>query len=611
LSTWFAVYVERGIILTPPERRQVATNLDLARSFGATVISAIGPDLNETLLRLARQENVSRLILGKASLTSGWRYWKHCIRRNQLIEKSGDLEITFVPLAPSPSKVDELFPFSRAGWREWMLALGILAVITVVGVLIEKTIGYPSVPPIFFLTLILSALFLGRWPVMMLAFSGTLAWWFFILPQRFSLRIHHLEDALMLALFFVTALVSGHLASLLRSRERGGLEGEKKARTLYDLLRGLNENRDFEIGGLESAIAKVESVFQAKAALMRPSPEGGMMSVHPAGQLQTSPPDLVLAQWSLQNRKWAGQMSDQFMESPITFVPLYSGGKPRGVLAVQLADGESWDTLQRELMESMAGLLAQMMEREENARQAQMTGIAVESQKMQRALLDNFSHEMHTPISVLASALQHLRQQQPSDPETRIILQEARIAVDRLTLVVREMTNLAQIDCGTLRPSLEWCDTADFLQEWLDAKKEAFAEQRIRLSLPERTVYIRVDTRLLTTALDNIFNNARRHAPEGTPIDVHAETGKERLRIDISDQGPGIPPEQRDRIFERFYRGPGELPGGMGLGLPVARQFAELMDGTLNVDSHYGKGACFTFSFPCTYELSLTEDMNP
>lgn len=610
-GAWFAIYINQGERLTEAEHRQLTANLDLARSFGATVITTAGPDPVDVLLRVARQQNISRLLLGTDIPSSWWEYGRLGLQRARLLASSGNLDITFISLDPLRRQPRPFFPRVRFGWREWVRTSAILVGVTGLGVAAEQTLGYSSVPPLYLLSVIIASLFLSRWPVMLLAFGSTMAWWFFLLPQRYSLRIHRLEDALMLALFFVTALVSGHIASVLRARERGGLEGERTARTLYDLLRGLNENRDFESGGLESAIAKIENVFHCSAALLRPSPDGKNLAAHPAGKLSLSPSDLVLAAWSLLHRQWAGRLTDQFPDCPTTFVPLYSNGKPRGVLAVQLPEGETWETLQRELMESMTGLMAQMMERDENAQQAQVAGIAVESQKMQRALLDNFSHEMHTPISVLSSALQHLRQDQQIHPDARMLLQEACIAVDRLNLVVKDMTNLAQIECGTLRPALEWCESADFIQEWMDGKKGILAEQRARLSLPEQPVYIHIDPRLLITALDNLFYNALRHAPAGTAIEIRLTAHQDRLRIEIADQGPGIPPDQQERIFERFFRGPGEAPGGMGLGLPVARQFAELMGGCLGVHSQPGKGACFVMTFPCASKLSLAEKMNP
>jgi two-component system sensor histidine kinase KdpD len=607
---WFAVYVDTGRVFSEQERRQLDASMDLARALGAHVITTAGVDFVDAVLRVAQQENVTRLIVDKSLRGPWWQRWSGRSPLDRLVEQSGDID-THLVTPRHPFKGTRAFlPMAARGWREWALALGLGVGMTALGAIIEMTVGYHSVPAVYLVILIISALFLSRWPLMLLAVGSTMAWWFFILPQRFSLRIHRPEDGLMLALFFVAALVSGHLAALLRSREQGGIEGELTARTLYDLLRELNENQDLENGGIERAAEKIERIFQARVAVLLPKGEGQALFPCPAGHLALPDNELEVAAWTSRHGKWAGRGTDTYPHAQATHVPLLFGKTVRGVLAVQLAAGETWTVLQHELMESIARLLAQVMEKEETSRQARSAGIAMESQKMQRALVDNFSHELHTPISVLSSVIQHLRQQNPPERE-RDILAEAKMAVDRLKLVVSEMTDLAQIECGTLRPALEWCETADFLQEWLDGKTNGISSDRIRMTLPGKSVYVRVDTRLLNTALDNLLHNALRHAPSGTAVQIDALTQGNRLLIRVCDKGPGIPAEHIDRIFERFFRGAKEAPGGLGLGLPVARQFIELLGGTIQAEPPPGGGACFTLSLPCVMELPLAKDANP
>lgn len=606
---WLAVYVDTGRIFTDAERRQLDASMDLARALGAHVITTAGVDFVEAVLRVARQENVTRLIVDKSLRGPWWERWSGQSPLDRLVEQSGDIETHLVtPRHPSQRALPFL-PTVPRGWREWALALVLGIGMTALGVVIEMTVGYHTVPPVYLVILMISALFMSRLPVMLLAFGSTMAWWWFILPQRFSLRIHRPEDGLMLALFFLSALVSGHLASLLRSRERGGVEGELTARTLYELLRELNENRDLANGGLENAVAIIERVFQARVSLLLPTGDLQALAPSPNGHLTLPAKELEIAAWAWKQGKWAGRGTDAHPETLATHVPLLFGKKVRGVLSIQLAAGETWTVLQHELMESIAQLLAQVMEREETARQARSAGIAMESQKMQRALVDNFSHEMHTPIAVLSSVIQHLRKQNPPESQ-KDILAEALIAVERLKLVVSEMTDLAQIECGTLHPLLEWCDTADFLQEWLEGKTNGASNDRIHLTVPAKPVYIRADTRLLGTALDNLLHNALRHAPSGTAVEIEALTRNNRLLIRVADRGAGIPPEHMDRIFERFYRGAGEAPGGLGLGLPVARQFIDLLGGSLKAEQNEGGGALFTISLPCALELPLAKDAN-
>lgn len=477
----------------------------------------------------------------------------------------------------------------------------ILAGVTLMGGVFERALGYSSVPLVYLLSVVVSPLFLSRWPVMMLAFGGAMAWWFFYLPNQFSLRIREVEDAAILGMFFVTALVSGHLTSLLRARERDRAEGERMARMLYDLLRGLNESQDRE-GGLNNAVAKVANVLQARAVLLRPSPgENGLMPQRSA-DLMLSEPTVAAAMRACEIRQWTGRGTTESPEAEATCVPLLSGRNVWGVLAVTMTPDKMWNAFERELLESAARVLADMMEREETARQAHAVQVALESQKMQCALVDNFSHEMQTPLSVVNSALQHLRQQGgvADGPD---VLHEAEVAVSRLNLVVSEMVDLAQFDSGMLRPTLEWGDVADVLREWLESRVDAAEAHEIRLSLPKQPVYIRLDDRLLTTSLNNVLNNAVRHAPAGTPINVDAFVSDRQLMIQIADHGPGIGVGQERLIFERFYKGAGKTSGSLGLGLAVAREFVELMGGTIAAASHPGGGACLTITLPCAMQL--------
>jgi two-component system sensor histidine kinase KdpD len=443
-APWLAVYVDTGRVLDDTERRQLACNLDLARALGAEVISTAGVDLAETLLRVAREKSVTRMIAGKPQHIVWWRGRGVRTPIDRLIRQSGEIEIDLVQRElPTVTRLPVL-RWPAGGWRQTVWALFILAVVTFVGGGVERTLGYPSVPLIYVVILIMASLFLSRWTVMLLAFGSALTWWFFYLPKQWSLRINRTEDALMLGLFFVAAMACGHIASRLRARERGGIEGERNARTLYDLLRGLNESRDLEGEGLESAVEKVEIAFRARVALLRPVSGDGVLVPYPAGHLAVAGKEMAAAVWALQNRQWAGRETGNFPDAEATCVPLISGDRVCGVLVVQAA-GETWQALQRELMESIARLVADMMVREETANLARDAQVAVKSQKMQRALVDNFSHEMQTPLSVVASAIQHLRRQGWPALE-QDVLREASIAVARLSLVVNEMVGLARLD---------------------------------------------------------------------------------------------------------------------------------------------------------------------
>lgn len=242
-ASWLAVYVDQGRPLSEEERRQLSANLDVARTLGAEVISTAGSDLVETLLRIARQQAVTMLVVGSPPRKAWLRQLRSRFQLARLLRKEPDLGILVVPLQ-GRGHLRLALERSEHGWREYALAFAFLVLVTVLGGVVERALGYPSVPLVYLWALTVASLFLGRWPVILLAVCSALAWWFFYMPAQFSLKITRPEDELMLALFLVVALVSGHLTSRLRARERAGIEGEKQARALYELLRSLSESRE-------------------------------------------------------------------------------------------------------------------------------------------------------------------------------------------------------------------------------------------------------------------------------------------------------------------------------------------------------------------------------
>lgn len=605
-ASWLAVHVDTGEILNEDDHRRLANNLTLARTLGADVISTAGADLVDTLLRVARQQAVTRIVAGKPLHRSWWRRWLKRSVMDRLVSQSGQIEIHLIhPGLHGESQFRPVRRHANVPWAEFGWALLILAAVSAVGHIVDTYLGHRTVPLFYLVTVIWASVFLSRGPVMMLAAGSALAWNYFYTHPRFTFQITSFEDMLMFALFFIVAIATGHLTSRLRARERAGIEGERRAQALYDLSKTLVTGRSLdEI--IRSAVEEIERVFRARVGLLRSEDNGLSLLPHPSGHVQPSDKELTVAIWSLQNRQWAGRQTDTLAASEYTHVPLMSGGKIWGVLAVRLADSRRWDPVQQNLMDSFAALLATALEKDDVMRRSEAARVAVESQKLQRALLDNFSHEMKTPLAVLAGSIQRLRQTATAGTACEI-LDEASDAVSRLCMVVGQMVDLTRLESGLIRPSLEWCEARDLLREWLGDQSDRAVTHHLNIALPEEPVYIHVDAYLLTTAMDNILANALRHAPAGTDIDVALRRSGTTAIIRIADRGPGIAEGETEKIFQRFYRGFGAKSGGLGLGLSIAREFVELLGGTLSAGSREAPsgGACFSVAIPCKTELEL------
>lgn len=241
------------------------------------------------------------------------------------------------------------------------------------------------------------------------------------------------------------------------------------------------------------------------------------------------------------------------------------------------------------------------------ARTEQQVTTLRESDRYRRELLANVSHDLRTPIAtILTRSTTRPDAGEPPEASLRIIADEAR----RLDDLVRDLLDMTRIESGALELDLEPIRLVEAI--------EAAAERLERRS-PTRKVVIPDDHDATNTEvladwgrlgqiLDNLLWNADRYSPAETPIEVRVDReDPEYAGVRVVDHGPGVPPELRDRLFDRFVRGDTERtnPGGTGLGLAIVRGLVEAQAGHISLDpQRTGEGASFRFTLP----LTVTDD---
>ena len=222
---------------------------------------------------------------------------------------------------------------------------------------------------------------------------------------------------------------------------------------------------------------------------------------------------------------------------------------------------------------------------------------------IRRDFVANVSHELRTPVSVISANAETLVDGALADRETAPRLVDAihRNAV-RLTDLIDGLLDLSRLEAGRYAIDLEEVALAAAARRAADAV-ERLAERRgvsISLAVPDGLTAA-ADPRALQQVLVNLLENAIKHTPEGSRVEVVGEADGERSAIEVRDDGPGIPPGQRERIFERFYRidpGRSREMGGTGLGLSIVKHLVDAMDGRVQVRDNLPRGAIFRVELP-------------
>ena len=601
-APWIAVYVDTGGTLSEADQARLQKNLTLARELGAEVITTGDQDVVTALLRVARQHNVTQIVVGKPAGRWSLAGWFGQSALHRLIQESGQIDIHCVRAesnAPDTRAVISRHLF-RSSPRQYMSALGMVGATTALNFFVSKWTGHYTPSLVYLLSIVGLALFVGRGPILLAATVSALLWNYYFLPPLYTFYITSVQDALMFCTFFAVALVMGQLTARLRAQRQADREREARATALYLLTRELAEGKDLaELLGI--VVGEVGKVFAAKVAVLLPEPDQPEQIVaYPFGTLEVTEKEQAVALWVYRNDKPAGRTTDTLPSARALYLPLVAPAGCLGVIGLELRDEKLLSLQQRNLLESFIRQIALVLDRQRLRDAEQSATVLAESERLSKALLNSVSHELRTPLAAITSAASSLEElSHHSDGTTRnALIAEIREASQRLNRLVGNLLDMTRLESGRMQLRLDWCDVTDLVSVVLKQLERELAGHPVTLALEPKLPLLRIDFVFLQQALANLLLNAALHTPPGTPIRVGAAVRDQELQLVVADSGPGIPPEAFSQLFEKFYRAPGAPAGGSGLGLSIVKGFVEAHGGRVQAENRAGGGAQFTIHLP-------------
>jgi len=605
-APWLAVNVEATRPLEADEQKQLEENLSLARELGAEIVVVPGRDLADALVRVAQQHNVSQIVLGKSRRHPLIDFLGGGSLADRVIRRSSQIDVYVVPAEPRTG---------RNRWREWSIsarsrpkeyatAFATVAAVTIAGLVCKEWIGYSAVSLFFLTAVILLGLFVGQGPILVAATLSAVTWNFLFIPPVFTFRIDKFEDWLMFGIFFVVALVTGRLTGRLRAQERVERQREQRATALYHLTRAIGAARSAD-EVLRNATAQMQELFGARVAVFAENPpQSGRLALHPAATYLADDKEQGVAAWVHRNRKPAGRFTDTLPSAGAFYLPLLAGERTLGVMGVQPPPEVSLSTAQRDLLEAFASQIALALEREQLRAAGEQSRLTEASDRLHRTLLDSVSHEMKTPLAVMATAADNLAGATgPAKP----LVDEMRTAVRRLQHLVDNLLGMTRLESGGLRLRFDWTDVADLANAALETTAEARQGRPVEVRLPPELPLVWVDFGLIQQALVNLIHNACQHTPPAARIVLSAgvDAAARQVWMAVDDDGPGLDPAHLPRVFDKFFRGNPGRAGGLGLGLSIVRGFVEAHGGRVQAENRPGGGARFTLFLPLSQHGSV------
>jgi two-component system sensor histidine kinase KdpD len=452
-----------------------------------------------------------------------------------------------------------------AAWlshRHWLVGLVVgvvlIAVVTVAVHLFRPYVPVLALGVLYIWAVLPVAIWWGRWPAALVAVASVLALNWFFLPPVHTFTLADRENWYALAVYLVVAVVVADLATRARQRAREAEQREREAAVLADLSTAFLSGRSVE--------ALLPQVAERAAEVLG---------------LQAARIELAAAHEPL-----AG-------ESPLA---LGAGDRTVGTLYAR-EGAESSLAARRRFLPALASLLAVALDRERFGREAVEAEALRTSDSIKTAVLRAVSHDLRTPLTAMRVAVDALATPELSfsGPERDEFMATLRDALGRLERLVGDLLDLSRLQAGVAVPNAEVWPLDELVARALAALGSA--ADRVVVSIPDELPPVRVDAAQLERVFANVLENALRVSPAGTSVTVRATATRRDLIVRIVDHGPGLPQGADARIFEPFESEETER-GRAGLGLAIARGFAEANGCTISVESHPGQGATFTVSIP-------------
>ncbi len=606
-APWIALYVETSNPLSVGVKAQVEPTLALVRSLGGEVVTTVSSDVNEALLRIARQRNVTQIVIGKPRHTPIQSLLRGGSLVDRIIRASGDIDIYVVTGDKlQRSETNRRFQMPQATrhseWKHYIWAVGIIALVTAVNLLAYSALpwlGYQVVGLTDLFAVLLIAVYIGRGPALLAAAVSAISWNFLFITPRLTLEVSKLQDLVLLVLYFAIALIAGNLTARIRVQERAARRNAERNSALYRLAHETATALNMD-DILTTAVTQIANVFDARVAILLTRGETLDTTAHPASTYAISEKEYSVARWVYENRKTAGRYTDTLPLAAAQYFPLLTPSLTVGVIGISLRRDERLSFDKEVLLETFINQVALVIERELLSEAAGQSAMLQESERLYSVLLNSISHELRTPIATIVGAASGLID--PSigaSQQSRLDLTEdIQSAANRLNRLVENLLDMSRLESGRMRLKLEWCDVGDIIGVAAKRFDSCFSEHPFRIQLQPELPLVQLDYVLIEQVLVNLIDNACNYTPAGTPITLSAQRLDAVLEIAVSDHGPGLPADDFERVFEKFYRVKGSIAGGTGLGLSICRGLVEAHGGTMSAGNNPDGGARFTIRLP-------------
>ncbi|MGM0629894.1 MAG: ATP-binding protein [Pseudomonadota bacterium] len=554
---WAVVWVDTGTTRSPEKSQILELNLSLAKELGAQTKILKGPTTFSVVADFIKENAVCTVLVG-AGNKKRFKWWRKRLY-HQLIDLDLPVEVTVFPERASQKKDKShrlnLINLSSLGDISGYLQGTLwVALASLLAVILQNFLNVGNLVLVYTLAIIVVGLKSGSRPAIYTAILSFLSFNFLLTEPRYTFTVYSQDDVTTLIFLTIIGLICGPAASRIRHQFILLKQANNYAETLRELAQELavvNDEKQMwhRLLRLLNRSTKVECSIAVKAD------ESDFEFINNAPITDHKLTDAAV-RWSFKNKAQAGAYTETLSSAPVTSFPVVVDDS---VIAVALiptvSDEPDKESLNTSIILAMLNQASGSWRRIKLSSDLESARVKTEVEQLRSALLSSVSHDLKSPLSAMMGAAESLKLLDGKLPEEdRVELMDTIISESqRLDSYIQNLLDMTRLGHGSLKIERDWVSVDDIIGSATRRLRRYWPSTKVSIDRSEEVPLLYVHAALIEQAIFNILENAAKYSPDDSPIFVEVGKRNTNCIIAIEDRGPGIPEDQRDKIFDMFY----------------------------------------------------------
>ncbi|WP_426350256.1 ATP-binding protein [Alloiococcus sp. CFN-8] len=604
--------------LSEDSKKHLRENLRLAEQLGAAIEAVYGDDIAFQISEFARLSGATKVVMGRDDGKRRGFLAKPSIME-RLLEIAPNLDIHIIPVSNAVKYRIQRSKGIKDCFNLWdsLISLFMVMVATIIGEMFQYIgLDNDNIITVYILgVLIVSILTSHRLYCYITSIISVLAFNFFFIIPKYSLDTYDNGYIITFFIMLIAALISSSLTMKIKQHAKRSAETAYRTQILFETNQLLSQEQN-HIGiisvtanHLVKLLGRTIVFYDMSNDILREPLVFNSEEDDKKIEYITKN-ERAVAAWVAKNNKRAGASTNTLGDSKCLYLAVRSNEEVFGVVGIVI-DNNPLDSFENSIVLSILGECALALKNEKTLNEREEAAIMAKNELMRANLLRSISHDLRTPLTSISGNAAMLM-----DNEDAVDIKKRRkmysdIYEESLWLInlVENILSVTQIENGSMNLNTSSELMEEIVEEALKHINKRRGDHKIIVTLDDSYPMVEVDAKLIVQVIINILDNGIKYTPKESEITILIKRLDNKVLVEIGDNGPGIPDESKERIFEMFYSLNNNISDSrrsLGLGLALCKSIITAHGGEITVRDNYPKGTIFAFTLPLK-EVSLYE----